>query len=157
VVLGTIGVDIVRFRAGTYRMMVDGQPEVSGYCIDVDHSVSTGDSWIADVNLATEAALCEANWIIANYDRDTPGRRLSADQEGVAIQAALWHYVEGFIPVWDGSIDYWCGSVDVKDRADDIIAAFSANVSGVAVQLRWETASELDPLGFNVYRASTPG
>jgi hypothetical protein len=87
-------------------MTVDGQSDLPGYCIDVDHSISTGDSWMADVNLATEAALCEANWILANYSRETLGSGLAADEEGVAIQAALWHYVEGFSPVWNGNTDY---------------------------------------------------
>jgi hypothetical protein len=35
------------------------------------------------------------------------------------------------------------------------LATFSATVGGGAIQVRWETASELDILGFNLYRATT--
>jgi hypothetical protein len=36
------------------------------------------------------------------------------------------------------------------------LAAFDAAAAGSSVQLTWETASELDNLGFNVYRALSP-
>jgi hypothetical protein len=49
----------------------------------------------------------------------------------------------------DMSID-WI-TVGVPTSVD--IASFDASSTGSAVQLTWETASELDNLGFNAYRA----
>lgn len=129
-VRGWLGGNIKIYNAGTFRMTVDGQSNIPGYCIDVNHSISTGDSWTADVNLATEADLCEANWIIANYSRNNPPSGFTPDEEGAAIQAAIWYYVAGFDPTWNGDTEYWCGRWQVKNRAETIISA-AANQCGL--------------------------
>lgn len=109
-----------KYSGGTFKITVEGQT-VRGYCIDLNHSIKVGDTWSATIYASTEAILCPAYWILANYSRDNPGPGLNAKEEGVAIQAALWHYVNSFEPVWNS--DAWCGKQAVYDRAMAIIVA----------------------------------
>lgn len=109
-----------KFSAGTFKVVVQGQYFV-GYCIDLGHSVKVGDTWPANIYATTETQLCSVQWILANYSRSNPGPGLTAKEEGVAIQAALWYYSDGFQPVWDAA--NWCAKQAVFDRTMAIINA----------------------------------
>ncbi len=50
---------------------------------------------------------------------------------------------------------YWQGQGE-DDPTVVILSSFSAVWEGTAVRVRWETASEVDLLGFNLHRAMTP-
>jgi hypothetical protein len=112
--------DGVKYTSGTFKMTVEGQ-NWQGYCIDLHHSISSGDTYQANVHAGAEAGLCEAHWIVANYNYNNPGSGLSSAEEGAAIQAALWHYVGGFDPVWNSN--HWCKKQAVYQRAMAIISA----------------------------------
>ncbi len=120
-VTGTYGGNQRVYTAGTFRMTVNGQSDVQGYCIDLDHTIRAGDSWSASIYAAREQGLCAANWILDNYTRTTPDLGLTEAEQGAAIQAAIWHYVAGFVPEWDE--DKWCGNPDVFAATEDIITA----------------------------------
>jgi len=109
-----------KYTGGTFKILVEGQT-AQGYCIDLNHTVRTGDTWPANIYASTEVALCPAYWILANYHHDNPGPGLTAKEEGAAIQAALWHYVNDFQPVWNA--EGWCGKQAVYNRALEIMAA----------------------------------
>lgn len=110
----------VKYNSGTFKMLVQGS-EVQGYCIDLHHSIGVGDTYQANLHAGAEAGLCELQWIMANYHYNNPGLGLTSKEEGAAIQAALWYYIEGFQPVWN--VNYWCGKQAVYHRTMEIINA----------------------------------
>jgi hypothetical protein len=110
----------VEYYAGALEMTVEGQ-NVPGYCIDLHHTLERAETYRADVYISTEPALCPVYWILANYSHDRPGPGLSGRQESAAIQAAIWHFTDGFRPQWDPN--RWCYQQAVYDRALEILAA----------------------------------
>ncbi len=68
------------------------------------------------------------------YGQCVPGTSLGGD----AAQAASF---------WQGESD---GPTSI------VLTSFTASVSGMAVRVRWKTASEVDLLGFYLHRAETP-
>jgi hypothetical protein len=139
------------YTAGTFRMTVDGMGNLTGYCIDVQHTVSAGQSWTANVYAARDADFCAINWILATYQRavgspaDPYG--LTETQRGAAIQAAIWHYAEGFEPEWDTG--HWCAGAagsGVFDWATDIIAAAQGQCIAMPASLDLTAFPTLLPL-----------
>ena len=71
---------------------------------------------------------------------------------------------------WGGAVDFYneaTGTIDVIPASgnncddDNVITevdlvSFSAHPEGSAIQVDWETATERDNLGFNLYRATSP-
>ena len=110
----------IEYTAGTLRLLIENEP-VQGYSVDLRHTIRTDDTYDADLHAGAEAGLCEAQWIMTHFHRDDPGPDLIALEEGAAIQAAIWHYVEGFQPVWNEG--EWCGRQAVYQRALEIIKA----------------------------------
>jgi hypothetical protein len=74
-------------------------------------------------------------WILANYSPSRPGPGLNGKEEGAAIQAAIWHFVDGFQP--EQSRTHWCFKEAVYERALEIIAQAGGRclpvVAGVAL------------------------
>ncbi|HFD39566.1 MAG TPA: hypothetical protein ENJ31_06940 [Anaerolineae bacterium] len=110
----------VEYAAGTLRLLIEGE-SVPGYSADLRHTIRTDETYDANLHAGAEAGLCEAQWIMTHFQRDDPGPDLIALEEGAAIQAAIWHYVEGFQPVWNE--EYWCGRQAVYQRTLEIIKA----------------------------------
>ncbi len=50
-----------------------------------------------------------------------------------------------------------CGSITLASPTSVELLSFTATPAGRSVIVRWETASEVDTLGFNLYRAGKPG
>jgi hypothetical protein len=110
----------VKYYAGALKMRVEGTGEL-GYCIELGRNIEVGESYQANVYVSTDPELCAVYWILSKTHPDTPAPGLSGSEEGAAIQAALWHFVGGFQPLWGPG--YWCGKEAVYDRTRAIIAA----------------------------------
>lgn len=150
--------DGIHYTAGTFDLSVEGSG-VQAYSIDLEHIVHSGDAYQANLYASSEPALCPALWILSNFTRDNPGSSLTGAEEGAAIQAALWHYVAGFEPMWEP--ESWCGKQAVYSRAVAIISAAeeqclplptSLELTASSNQLEpgqtaWLTASVRDQMG----------
>lgn len=68
---------------GTMDATIDGDHEAV-YCVDLDHGISNGQSYEADlVEVGNESPWCEINWIITNGDASTA-------TGAAAVQLAVW-------------------------------------------------------------------
>jgi hypothetical protein len=112
--------DGVHYTAGTFDLSIAGA-SVQGYSIDLDHVMHSADAYQANLYASGDPKLCPVLWILSNFNRDKPGAGLSSAEEGAAIQAAIWHYVAGFEPIWDP--ESWCSKQAVHTRALEIIDA----------------------------------
>jgi hypothetical protein len=123
--------------------LIDGQ-NFQAYDIDFHHTLRIDDAYQVYLYPSAEPDLCAAQWILSNYGYDSPASGLSGREEGVAIQAALWHFVADFQPVW--AADNWCGRQVVQARAETIIAAAEGQCIAVPVALGLTSSSvELEP------------
>jgi hypothetical protein len=133
----------VQYIAGTFNVLIDGQ-NFQAYDIDLHHTIGLDDAYQVYIYPSVEPDLCAAQWILSNYSYDNPAPGLSSREEGVAIQAALWHYVADFQPVW--APDNWCGRLMVQARAEKIIAAADGQCVPVPTTLSLTPSStELEP------------
>jgi hypothetical protein len=133
----------VQYRAGAFSVLLDGQ-NVQAYDVDLHHPIRIGDAYQVYVYPSTEPDLCAAQWILANYRYDNPAPGLSGREEGVAIQAALWHYVAGFEPIWEA--ENWCGRQVVQARAEKIIAAAEGQCVALPATVSFTSSdAELEP------------
>ncbi len=130
----------VRYTAGTLNIRI-GDRSFQGYSADLRHTIRTGETYRANLHAGAEKGLCEAQWIMTNFRRDTPGTGLRTYEEGAAIQAAIWHYVEGFQPVWKE--DAWCGKEAVYRRALAIIDAAQGQCIPIPAELSLTADADL--------------
>jgi hypothetical protein len=133
----------VQYDAGTYKMLVEGA-SLPGYSADLHRIIRIDDAYQANLYASTEPDLCAAQWIVANYSYDKPAPGLTNMEEGVAIQAAIWHYAQSFQPAWDPN--RWCGKQAVYNRALEIIAAAQGQCVPVPASLDLVAAQQqLEP------------
>jgi hypothetical protein len=111
-------------RAGTINGTVDGN-SIYFYCIDINHPWATGQS-----NPYTDEGETpvEVTYILNNYypyvSFPYNSSLSSESKEASAVQAAIWHYVDGL----DVST---IGKEEVKNRVNEIIADVEANSGNV--------------------------
>jgi hypothetical protein len=135
--------DGIHYTAGTFDLSIEGSG-VQAYSIDLERTMHSGDAYQANLYASSEPALCPALWILSNFTRDNPGSSLTGAEEGAAIQAALWHYVAGFEPMWEP--ESWCGRQAVYARAREIIAAADGQCLALPVTLDLTASpSQLEP------------
>jgi TQXA domain-containing protein/LPXTG-motif cell wall-anchored protein len=101
-VRGTIDGDSRRFDAGLFRLIIDGDTESTGYCIDILTPIENGahlDEIDWDTSGVENLDIVEA--ILANYHPNGSGPDGYAiegndAQKAMATQSAIWHFTDGF-------------------------------------------------------------
>lgn len=137
--------------------------------IKVDNSLPTIATPEPNINTPIAATTCTAQWhtitLRVQYDDSNP-RDIAP--------ASIYNYacVNGFqYDPWGGAyqtIDPITGEIIVVDASgnncddDNVITevdliSFTAHAQRSAILVEWETASEKDNLGFNLFRATSPG
>ena len=138
------------------------------YQIKVENSLPTISSPEPNINDPIPASTCTAQWhtitLRVQYDDSNPRDIAPASIYNKAC-------VNGFqFDPWGGAyqgIDPITGEYTVIDASgnncddDNVITevdlvSFSAHPEGSAMLVEWETATERDNLGFNLYRATSP-
>ncbi|MEA3439393.1 MAG: hypothetical protein U9R58_03845, partial [Chloroflexota bacterium] len=133
-----------------------------------DSSVS-GDPW------ATMAQPSDTDWHIFRTYRtspdlagfqidDNPAETATTSVPTIDLPAFLMSYGSGnqFIIDWI-RVRKWCGAEAVTDVKDSqiptavILTSFTAEPQGSAILVSWETATEVDLVGFNLYRSESIG
>ncbi len=90
-----------------------------------------------------------------------PGDILSFTVDGEMV-AALPHSLNGVsVPSgtsvsWTQNLDRWEVDLAVEQPVAATLVSFTAQIEPEGVRLAWETVSEIDHLGFNVYRGLLP-
>ena len=99
---GTAGGRTQRLTAGRFIVTVDGQ-RATGYCIDIHTDIADGTSGLQEIDWETSGVsnLEAIKAILVNYtaDGDEPADFPlvgSKADRALAIQAAIWHYSDGF-------------------------------------------------------------
>ena len=114
-----------------------------------------------------------ATMLLISVDTDCDGE---VDEDAVHFMeaAALCVYSWALTPEYEDGEDFWTFPLPVRitdaDGAKTLmlypgpssptaveLASFSAEPKGRTAQVSWETATELDSLGFNLYRANSAG
>ncbi|MCF8243329.1 MAG: choice-of-anchor A family protein [Melioribacteraceae bacterium] len=102
--------------AGTFHGTIDGSP-AKFYCVDLQHNLNFNKDYTDDGNTSLEVT-----FILNNYYPHLPSGSNNG-VEAAAVQAALWHFVDGMDL---SSID----RNDVRNRAIAIKADADANAAG---------------------------
>src|SRR5262249_49915995 len=79
--------------AGAMTLHIDSGADTNGYCVDVTHPISIGDT----VPQVPPAYPCQVLYILGHYFPSVvsyPGKLANNNDEGAAIQAAIWHFTD---------------------------------------------------------------
>jgi len=107
------------FYAGDFKIRIDGGPETTSYCVDLQHNIFLNDT-VCQVNPPTYPAqnACAVVYILNNAypvaNNIVPGGALTpAAREAAAVQVAIWTLTDPFVAT---------SPSDVVQRAADIVA-----------------------------------
>ncbi len=107
---------------GAFHIRIDGGSETESYCVDIHNPISIGDS----EPQVTPDYPCEVVYILNNAYPHTNriGSKLwDVNREAAAVQAAIWHYTDGFVVT---------SPSDIVNRANQIIDAARSQCMTVA-------------------------
>jgi len=154
------------FAPPTSRTTLDQCSPTNPYCPvlaeDIVTNCSTG-------NCATELVTT----FLVNLDQDCDGS--IADEPKYNIWSGgnlrVCFFAEAQVPLWPIQGPIWTGNVQARigtvggDKTINFnpiplaveLASFTATPQSRSIQVDWETVSEVDNVGFNLYRAESPG
>jgi TQXA domain-containing protein/LPXTG-motif cell wall-anchored protein len=127
---GTIGgdTDTESFDAGLFDLLIDGDVEARGYCIDIHTGIANGTEldeieWneASVPNLDKVEAILR--WYHPNGDGPDGAKITGSDaQKAAATQAAIWHYTDDFNLDDDDAV--------IQANYDTILAAVEGGLEG---------------------------
>ena len=107
--------------AGPLKVAVDGGSQFSAYCVDLAHSISSGDQWSVTVTSTSDPSLNNGVRLGQIYNKYAGS--VSSKDEGAALQLALWD-------VWaDGGDGFSSGAFRATSISASVTALFSAIVA----------------------------
>ena len=120
--------DIQSFEAGLFDLLIDGDINATGYCIDIHTSIAGGTELDEiEWNEASVPNLDKVEAILRWYypNGDGPdGAKIEGSnaQKAAATQAAIWHYTDGFSLDDDDDV--------IQANYDAIVAAVEGGLEG---------------------------
>jgi TQXA domain-containing protein len=109
--------------AGTFHIRIDGAAESDAYCVDLHEEVRVGDS----MPQTPPAYPCEVVYVLNNTFPNPnmiAGRLTNSNREAAAVQAAIWHFTDGFSVT---------APADIVTRGGQIVDAARARCGTVPV------------------------
>ena len=105
--------------AGVLAINVDGNGPIEAFCVDLDHSISTGNVW--DVNLLGfgDHPADSADVAVAMNVLVSKGLSVSSNNEGAAVQLAVWD------ALYDGADGLDTGDFQARNLSAGLISAFN--------------------------------